>query len=107
MRVEEDTNINKITEEDIVVANSSILHAHGIINGNIYVEEGSALFLHGMLHGNLQTEQNSSTYIYGTMDGEILSCNGKIELSGMLHTKAAVPDNVIKIKGCYINDIEF
>ena len=107
MRIEEDTNINKITEEDIVIANSSVLNANGIISGNIYVEEGSTLLLYGTLHGNLQTEQNSSTHIYGTMDGEILSCKGKIELSGMLYTKVAVPDNVIKIKGCCINNTKF
>lgn len=104
MIIEKDISINKIIEEDIVIKNSSTFHSHGIVNGNIYVEGDSTFYLHGMLNGDLITEQNSMSYIYGMMNGGIFSDKGIIELSGVLHTNALVPENVIKLKGCYINN---
>ena len=107
MRVIEDIDSNEVIKEDIVITNFSTFRTRGIVNGNVHVEDGSTLLLHGTLNGDLLTAQNSVSYIHGTMNGSILPSEGKIELSGMLNTKSSVPENVVKIEGCYINKIKY
>lgn len=107
MIINNDTELRKITEEDIHITNSSTLHAHGIINGNVYVEDSAKFYLHGILNGDLYSTLNTSSYLFGTMNGAIMPSDGYIELSGMLRTKSPVPDNVVKIPNCYINNMKY
>lgn len=107
MIITNNTELHKITKEEIHITNMAILHAHGIIDGNVHVEDGSTFYLNGILNGNLFASSNTTTYLSGTMNGSIISAEGRIELSGMLHTKEPVPNSVVKIKGCYINDTKY
>ena len=107
MKIIEDIDNNEIIKEDIVIANFSTFRTRGVVIGNIHVEDGSTLLLHGIFNGDLLTSQNSASYIYGTMNGTILPSKGKIELSGVLNTKSPVPESVVKIEGCHINQRKY
>lgn len=107
MRIETNSQLNSIVLEDIVIGNSAKLYANGMIHGNVHVEAGSELYMAGMLDGYLVVEENAAAYILGVMNGPILECEGTIELSGMLNTDSAVPEKVVKKKGCYINNKQY
>lgn len=107
MLITHDTELNKVIKEDIHITKSSTLNARGIISGNVNVDDDSVFNLYGILNGNLFASEGATVYIHGIMNGDIISSDGHIELSGILNTKSVVPNNIIKIKGCYINNIKF
>ena len=89
MIISNNTQLNETIDESIHIAESSVLNAYGIINGNVYVE-------------------SSATFnLFGTLNGSIVTNDGFIELSGLLNTKHPVSENVIKKSGCYINGTKF
>lgn len=107
MIINSDEKIYTVVTEDIIITNSSTLSVYGIVNGNVYVEENSNFYLNGILNGNLTAKQNSYSQLIGTMNGDILQSDGNIQLSGILHTKLVIPDNLIKITGCHINGTRY
>lgn len=107
MIISNSTQLNETIDESIHIAESSVLNAYGIINGNVYVESSATFNLFGTLNGDLYTSPNTKSYLYGTLNGSIVTNDGFIELSGLLNTKHPVSENVIKKSGCYINGTKF
>lgn len=104
MRIEEDMFFDKVITDDIKIVNNSTFDMHGIVNGNISVESGCTFLLHGILNGDLIVSKDAIALIYGTMNGTIMDTVAKVELHGILNTKAEVPEVVIKMPNCYINN---
>lgn len=104
MRIDIETTLNDVIQDNIDIAPHGSLSMSGILSGSVLVEEKGLFKMMGVMNGTLKVVGGHAD-ISGILNGDISIENGSVDVYGIV--SGTVPDNgVTPHAGCVINGLK-
>ena len=102
--ITEDTVIDNICSDDLVVTDGANVTLKGTLYGNVEVNNNAHFQLNGIMRGNLYVSGNATAEITGSLFADQILDSGRLTIYGLV-TSESGPYHANMRPGAYVNMI--